>query len=73
MITTSRRRRAAIVTAALALTATVAVVNGPSAHAADGPFSIDGTVPDANTTELPDPFGSVKELGPKNASTTKIV
>ena len=40
--------------------------------AADGPFSIDGTVPDTGATELPDLFGSVKELGPLNSSTTKI-
>jgi hypothetical protein len=42
------------------------------ALAADGPFSIDGTIPDANTTELPDLFGNVKELGPLNSNTTKI-
>ena len=40
--------------------------------AADGPFTIDGSVPDAATTELPDNFGNVKELGPLNSSTTKI-
>ena len=44
----------------------------PVARAADGPFNIDGLIPDANTTELPDLFGSVKELGPLNGSTTKI-
>jgi hypothetical protein len=43
-----------------------------TAYAADGPFNIDGNVPDANTTELPDPFGNVKELGPKNSNSTKI-
>jgi hypothetical protein len=42
------------------------------ALAADGPFSIDGTIPDAGTTELPDLFGNVKELGPLNSNTTKI-
>jgi hypothetical protein len=40
--------------------------------AADGPFTIDGNVPDAGATELPDAFGSVKELGPLNSNTTKI-
>ena len=40
--------------------------------AADGPFTIDGIIPDANTTELPDMFGSTKELGPLNSNTTKI-
>jgi hypothetical protein len=47
------------------------VPTGP-ARAADGPFNIDGIVPDAGATELSDPFGNVKELGPKNANTTKI-
>src|SRR5215217_7230538 len=44
----------------------------PVARAADGPFTIDGVIPDANTTELPDLFGSIKELGPVNSNTTKI-
>jgi hypothetical protein len=44
----------------------------PVARAADGPFTIDGLIPDAGTTELPDLFGSVKELGPINGNTTKI-
>jgi hypothetical protein len=44
----------------------------PVARAADGPFNIDGLIPDANATELPDLFGSVKELGPINGNTTKI-
>ena len=43
------------------------------AHADDGPYNIDGTIPDsASFTELDDAEGNVKELGPKNASTTKI-
>jgi hypothetical protein len=29
-------------------------------------------VPDAGATELTDPFGNVKELGPLNSNTTKI-
>lgn len=57
--------------------ATAAVVAGAiavpmTALAADGPFTIDGAVPDANTTELPDLTGNVKELGPLNSNTTKI-
>ena len=40
--------------------------------AADGPYTIDGVVPDANTTELADQTGNVKELGPLNSNTTKI-
>lgn len=43
------------------------------AAAADGPYTIDGTVPDdAGFAVLQDDFGSVKELGPRNGSTTKI-
>ncbi|MFL6109598.1 MAG: hypothetical protein ACJ72L_21745 [Marmoricola sp.] len=42
------------------------------AGAADGPFDINGTVPDTGAVELTDASGSTKELGPKNASTTKI-
>ena len=72
MTTTTRRRRAIIAAAVFGLAGTMAVVTGPSAQAADGPFTIDGTVPDANTTELADPFGSVKELGPANGNPTKI-
>lgn len=44
----------------------------PAASAADGPFTIDGNIPDAGATELPDLSGNVKELGPLNSSTTKI-
>ena len=74
MFTTTRRRRAIVAAAALALTATVAVVNAPSALAADGPYNIDGTVPDTTpaTVELPDLFGGDKELGPENGNDTKI-
>lgn len=43
-----------------------------TAQAADGPYLIDGVVPDDGVTELLDPSGNVKELGPLNASTTKI-
>jgi hypothetical protein len=72
MSTTTRRRRAIIATAALGLAATVTVVTGPSALADDGPYTINSTVPDEGATELPDAFGSVKELGPKNSNATKI-
>jgi hypothetical protein len=49
------------------------MVTGP-AMAADGPFDIDGDVPDTNAsiTEITDDFGNVKELGPLNSNTTKI-
>ena len=69
--TTGRsRRRTARGAAALAVAA--AVVVPLAAYAADGPYNIEGTVPDAGTTELADPFGNVKELGPLNSNTTKI-
>jgi hypothetical protein len=38
-----------------------------------GPFLIDGTAPDsAQQPTFTDPVGSIKELGPVNASTTKL-
>ena len=57
--------------AASCLAVAMVLVAGP-ALAADGPFSIDGIVPDAGTTEVMDDFGNVKELGPLNSNTTKI-
>ena len=48
------------------------MLTAPAAMAADGPYDIDGDVPDAGTTELADQFGNVKELGPLNSNTTKI-
>jgi hypothetical protein len=68
--TGSRRRRRSLFGAFAATLMILASM--PVARAADGPFNIDGTIPDANTTELPDLFGSVKELGPINGNTTKI-
>ena len=68
--TGSRRRRRSLfgaIAAALFVLATM-----PVARAADGPYNIDGNVPDPNTIELPDLFGNVKELGPLNSNTTKI-
>ncbi len=70
---TSRRRRPRMT----ALIAVIAAVFGfgiavPSAFAADGPFVIDGSVPDPAAVQLEDPEGNVKELGPLNSSTTKI-
>jgi len=67
-----RRRRVVGILSSLVLGLAVAMVPSLPAHAADGPFDITGTVPDAGATELADAFGNVKELGPKNASTTKI-
>ncbi len=58
--------------AALTIPATVFVA--PTAQAADGPYTIDGvTIPDSLAfTQLEDPEGNVKELGPLNSNTTKI-
>lgn len=58
--------------AVASLTIPLAVFSTSSAQAADGPFDINGTVPDAGAIELTDLYGSVKELGPLNSSTTKI-
>lgn len=58
------------------LATTVLVIVGVSAPlaalAADGPFTIDGVVPDADTAPLADLSGNLKELGPLNGNTTKI-
>jgi hypothetical protein len=64
------RRQAVLALAGLALAGTVIVPL--TAFAADGPFTIDGVIPDANTTEIVDATGNVKELGPLNSNTTKI-
>jgi hypothetical protein len=72
---TRRRSIAAGVTGCLVA---AFVLGGASAAlAADGPYTIDGVVPDTTpaTTELSDPFGAGatgKELGPLNSNTTKI-
>lgn len=68
---TTRRKRHLLAALSTALLA-VGLLSAAPAFAADGPYSIDGTVPDANTTELPDAYGNVKELGPLNSNTTKI-
>ncbi|HWJ09761.1 MAG TPA: hypothetical protein VNS46_10320 [Nocardioides sp.] len=71
---TARRRRSIAVLACLGLALVAAVVQPDPARAvATNPFVINGTgIPDAGAVQLDDPFGNVKELGPKNASTTKI-
>ncbi|GAA2160259.1 hemagglutinin [Pedococcus bigeumensis] len=71
-ISMTRRSRLKAALAIAGLVVAGVVVLPQVAYAADGPYTIDGTIPDGNTTELPDPFGNVKELGPKNANTTKI-
>jgi hypothetical protein len=40
--------------------------------AASGGWTIDGQVPDADTTKFSDPFGAMDELGPINSNTTKL-
>jgi hypothetical protein len=52
---------------ALALTCTVA-----TRASAQQPFNINGVVPDTGIPVTVDPSGSAKELGPKNASNTKV-
>jgi hypothetical protein len=68
--TGSRRRRRSLLGAFAAALMVFATM--PAALAEDGPYTIDGDIPDVGTTELPDPFGNVKELGPINGNTTKI-
>src|SRR5829696_5025689 len=68
----SRRRRAPWLAALFAATMAVSLLTAPAAMAADGPFTIDGNVPDAGAVELTDAYGNVKELGPLNSNTTKI-
>jgi hypothetical protein len=68
-----RRLTASVLALVTAFTVVpVALIIAPSAYAASGPFVIDGNVPDAGATELPDLYGNVKELGPINSNTTKI-
>lgn len=56
------------------LVAALVIATAPAAIAGMiGPYNIDGTVPDsASIPEYTDPAGNTKELGPVNASTTKI-
>src|SRR5689334_17000830 len=70
--TRSSRRRYVGVLIASILGVTCALIPNLAARAADGPFDINGVVPDSGATELADASGSTKELGPKNASSTKI-
>lgn len=67
----TRTHRVLAAGAASCLAVAIITVASP-ALAADGPFNIDGNVPDPGTTEITDPFGNVKELGPVNSNTTKI-
>lgn len=70
----SRRMRRGLLAAGVTgcLVAALMLAGASSASAADGPFTIDGNVPDAGAVELPDASGNIKELGPENGSTTKI-
>lgn len=67
-----RNRRPLVFLAVLTLAVSAAIVQSGPARASVNPFDIDGNVPDAGAVELSDLFGSVKELGPKNGSPTKI-
>lgn len=68
----TRRRRSAVFLSCLLFAVAAAIVQSGAARASTNPFAIDGTVPNAGAAELTDLFGSVKELGPKNGSSTKI-
>jgi hypothetical protein len=68
-----RRKGAALLAAAVMLSGALAVPM--TVLAADGPWDINGSVPDVRepaVPELPDDFGNVKEVGPLNSNTTKI-
>lgn len=67
-----RRRRSAAFLSCLLFAVSAAIIQSGPARASTNPFAIDGTVPNAGAAELTDLFGSVKELGPKNGSPTKI-
>jgi hypothetical protein len=63
-----------ILAASILLTVTF-VLTSPTPAAGQNPFQIGGTgnvIPDAGTTNIPDPTGNQKELGALNSSTTKI-
>src|SRR5574340_981563 len=65
----TRLGRASLITALLLGAAVITVL------AADnfvGGWNIDGMVPDGGTTKFDDPYGAVDELGPVNASATKL-
>lgn len=65
-------RRRSVVAGMIGCLAGALLFAGP-AHAEDGPFTIDGIVPDnAGMAVLEDDYGNIKELGPLNSSTTKI-
>src|SRR3954453_6036949 len=66
------RRKPTGMLAATALVTAGILMNPLIARAADGPFTIDGVVPDAGSVQLTDLSGNVKELGPINSNTTKI-
>jgi hypothetical protein len=70
--TATKRRKGRWLAAFVALVLALAGLGMQAALAASGPFTIDGIVPDAGATNLPDQFGNVKELGPINNNTTKI-
>lgn len=58
--------------AAAGCLAVATILVASPALAADGPYTIEGDVPDPGTTEITDLYGNVKEVGPLNSNTTKI-
>jgi hypothetical protein len=69
---TQTRRWVAVLAAGLLTLSGLAAISPSATAAAANPWSIDGTVADAGTINMPDLYGSVKELGPLNGSSTKI-
>ena len=65
------RKKRALLAAVLAI-AGAGVFGSASQAAPTNPFNIDGVVPDVGATEFLDGFGSASELGPVNASGTKL-
>jgi hypothetical protein len=68
----STRTRRGLAAAAASCLALATIMVASPALAADGPYDIDGNVPDDGTAQIDDLFGSVKEVGPLNSNTTKI-
>ena len=72
----SSRRRPLLLGIGAALVIGVASVFAVATARADTPsgsgHEIDGVIADSNSTNFPDPVGSVKELGPVNGAPTKV-
>ncbi|UUZ58663.1 hypothetical protein [Nocardioides sp. B-3] len=71
---TRRSRRRAVIAIAGLIVGATAVVPLTASFAEDGPYAVEtpAQVPDDGATQIEDPEGNVKELGPVNSNTTKI-